>query len=146
VRDRARTDSLARSEIGAPNVSAAPSVPDQIMYDESCVFCRIVGGGASAAIVHRDEWVVAFRDIRPVAPTHILIVPASHIASLSELKAEDEALWGRLFSVAHDLAVQEKVDSAGYRVVVNTGSDAGQTVFHLHLHLIGGRRMHWPPG
>lgn len=113
---------------------------------KSCVFCEIVAGKAQAAIMHREEQVVAFRDVRPVAPTHILIVPVRHIASLDEIGLEDEALLGRLFAVARDLAVRESVDRSGYRLVLNTGPEAGQSVYHIHLHLLGGRQMHWPPG
>lgn len=112
----------------------------------TCVFCQIISGGTNADIVHRDERVLAFRDIRPVAPLHLLIIPRRHIASLNELQSEDEALLGELFSVARKLAIQEELDRSGYRLVLNTGANAGQTVFHLHLHLLGGRIMHWPPG
>jgi histidine triad (HIT) family protein len=112
----------------------------------ACIFCQIVAGTASARVVYRDELVVAFRDINGVAPTHILIVPAQHVESLLQLRTEDEGLLRRLFDVAQKLAADEKIDATGYRVVVNTGSDAGQSVFHLHLHLLGGRRLHWPPG
>ena len=116
------------------------------MSTESCIFCQIVAGTTRADVLHRDELVVAFRDIHQAAPTHILIVPARHIKSLMDLRTEDDTLLGRMFAVAQELAVQEKMDTRGYRVVVNTGPDGGQTVFHLHLHLLGGRRMHWPPG
>lgn len=116
------------------------------MFVESCVFCRIVRGQAGATILHRDEQVVAFRDIHPAAPTHILIVPTRHISSLNELGGPDEPLLGHMLVVAHELAVQEKVDGSGYRIVINTGPEAGQSVAHLHLHLLAGRHMHWPPG
>lgn len=116
------------------------------MAAEVCVFCDIVAGKASAAILYRDERVAAFRDARPKAPVHVLIVPVRHIASLNDLPAEGGDLIGRLFSVAHDLAVKEAIDQSGYRLVLNTGPDAGQSVFHLHLHLLGGRPFHWPPG
>jgi histidine triad (HIT) family protein len=116
------------------------------MSTESCIFCQIVAGNAPADVLHRDELVVAFRDIRQAAPTHILIVPARHVRSLMDLRPGDDGLLGHMFAVAQELAVQEKMGTRGYRVVVNTGPDGGQTVFHLHLHLLGGRRMHWPPG
>ena len=90
--------------------------------------------------------MTAFRDIHPQAPTHILIVPNKHVDSLNDLHSEDQELFGRLFSLAAQLARQEKIDQSGYRLVVNTGRDAGQSVFHLHIHLLGGRQMRWPPG
>jgi histidine triad (HIT) family protein len=112
----------------------------------SCVFCQIIAGRAPADIVRREDRVVAFRDLHPVAPTHILIVPVKHVVSLTELQAEDQAVLGSLFMVARSLAAEEKIDQSGYRLVVNTGAGGGQSVFHLHLHLIGGRPMRWPPG
>lgn len=112
----------------------------------ACIFCQIVNDEISANIVYRDKQVTAFRDIHPVGPTHILIVPNKHIGSLNELQAGDEALIEFMFTVARNLAAQENINQSGYRVVVNTGNDGGQSVSHLHLHLIGGRRMHWPPG
>ncbi len=112
----------------------------------SCVFCQIVANQTSANILYRDQQVTAFRDAHPVGPTHLLIVPNKHINSLNELQDEDEDLVGYMFAVARRLAAKEGVDQSGYRLVVNTSSDGGQTISHLHLHLIGGRRMHWPPG
>jgi len=97
-------------------------------------------------MVCADEQATAFRDIHPVAPTHILIVPNQHIASVNDLTPGDEALIGHLFSLARQIARQEGVDQSGYRLIVNTGRDAGQAVFHLHLHLIGGQRMRFPMG
>ena len=116
------------------------------MFVESCVFCRIVRGQARATILHRDEQVVAFRDIHPAAPTHVLIVPTRHISSLNDLGDPDESLLGPMIRIAHELAVRERVDGSGYRIVINTGPEAGQSVSHVHLHLLGGRRMQWPPG
>ena len=113
---------------------------------DSCVFCKIVSKEAEAAIVYSDEQVTAFRDIRPVARTHILIVPNRHIESVNALEIEDEQLMGHLFTVASQLAKQEGIDEGGYRLITNTGIDGGQTVFHLHLHLIGGQRMKYPMG
>ncbi|NWG35346.1 MAG: histidine triad nucleotide-binding protein [Chloroflexi bacterium] len=113
---------------------------------ETCIFCRIVSNEARAAIVYRDEQVTAFRDIHPVAPTHILVVPNRHIESVNALEAEDERLMGHLFIVAGKLAREEGIDRGGYRLIVNTGADGGQTVFHLHVHLIGGQRMMHPMG
>ena len=111
-----------------------------------CVFCRIVAGQAPARVLYQDERVTAFRDIHPVGPTHVLIVPNQHIASVNDLAAEDEALVGRLFTVARQIARQEGIDQTGYRLIVNTGPNGGQVVFHLHLHLIGGQRMRYPMG
>ncbi len=113
---------------------------------DSCIFCKIVSNEARATIVHRDEQVTAFRDIHPVAPTHILIVPNKHIESVNALRNEDEPLVGHLFTVAARLAKEEGIDRNGYRLIANTGIDGGQTVFHLHLHLIGGGRMQHPMG
>jgi histidine triad (HIT) family protein len=116
------------------------------MPEGSCLFCRIAGGEEVADVVYSDGGVVAFRDIRPVAPVHILIIPTRHMASLHELQDIDAGVLDRMTSVARDIAAREGVDSSGYRLVINTGMDAGQSVFHLHMHLIGGRRMGWPPG
>jgi histidine triad (HIT) family protein len=111
----------------------------------TCAFCRIVAGEESARIVHQDEDVTAFHDQNPQAPTHILIIPNKHIQSVSEVEAEDVDVLGKLFVVAGQIAHQEGL-TAGYRLVVNTGSQAGQSVPHLHVHVLGGRRMSWPPG
>lgn len=112
----------------------------------SCVFCKIVAAEASAEIVFRDEQVTAFRDLHPVAPTHILLVPNRHIESVGALGAEDEQLIGHLFTVARKLAQDEGISKGGYRLITNTGPDGGQSVFHLHMHLIGGHRMRYPMG
>ena len=111
-----------------------------------CLFCRIIAGEIPADIVHRDETVLAFRDINPRAPTHILVIPTRHITSAAELTDADRPLVGHLFAVIADLARAEDVVASGFRVVTNTGPDAGQSVAHLHLHLLGGRSMAWPPG
>ncbi|HEY5982485.1 MAG TPA: histidine triad nucleotide-binding protein [Anaerolineales bacterium] len=116
------------------------------MSTDACVFCQIARGQTDTAILYRDDDVVVFRDIRPVAPLHLLVIPRRHVASLLELQESDEALISRMISVARDLAVREGVEAGGYRLVMNTGPDAGQTVFHLHMHLLAGRQMHWPPG
>lgn len=104
-----------------------------------CLFCKIIAGAIPSANVYRDEQVTAFRDISPAAPTHILIVPNKHIDSVNTMTADDEQLVGRLFTVARQLAAQEGVAEDGYRLIVNTGASAGQTVFHIHLHLLGGK-------
>ena len=111
---------------------------------ENCLFCRIIGGEIPAKIVAENTHCVAFRDINPQAPTHVVIVPREHVASLNE--AKDAAMIGQLSLMATEIARREGIADRGYRTVVNTNADAGQTVFHLHLHLIGGRAMGWPPG
>jgi histidine triad (HIT) family protein len=112
----------------------------------ACIFCRIAAGEIPSAIVFQDDHCVAFRDIEPRAPIHILIVPRRHIASLADLTGEDAALAGHLQLTAVRLAAAEGLADSGYRVVVNCGVDAGQTVSHLHVHLLGGRHFTWPPG
>lgn len=114
--------------------------------NNDCIFCKIVSGEIPATIVFKDERATAFRDINPAAPTHILIVPNKHIESVGALEQADEPLIGYLFSVARQLAEKEGIDKTGYRLITNTGSDGGQTVFHLHVHLIGGQRMKHPMG
>jgi histidine triad (HIT) family protein len=111
-----------------------------------CLFCKIVSGQIPSTPVFENDHVVAFRDITPRAPTHVLIVPRRHIATLNELAPEDDALVGEMVRAAAAIAKQEGLDHRGYRTVFNTNADAGQTVFHIHLHLIGGRPMAWPPG
>lgn len=113
---------------------------------DSCIFCKIVSEETKAEIVYRDEQATAFRDIHPAAPTHILIVPNKHIESVGTLEAEDEPLIGHLFTVARQLAEKEGISKGGYRLITNTGANGGQTVFHLHVHLIGGQRMRYPMG
>ena len=110
---------------------------------DSCLFCRIVRGEIPAKIVRQDEHTVAFRDIDPKAPTHILVIPKEHVPSLDE--ATDPTMVGRLMLAAAEIARSEGITD-GYRTVVNTGAGAGQTVFHIHLHLLGGRKLTWPPG
>ncbi|MCA1900108.1 MAG: histidine triad nucleotide-binding protein [Chloroflexi bacterium] len=111
-----------------------------------CVFCKIIAGESPAKIVFRDEQVTAFYDIHPVSPVHILITPNRHIASVNQLTEEDEALMGHLFTTAKRIAAQEGVAESGYRLIVNTNAHGGQTVFHLHMHLLGGSRMKYPMG
>lgn len=110
----------------------------------SCLFCKIVSGEAPATIVHRDTDIVAFRDLHPQAPTHILVIPTRHLESVARLESSDADLVGRLITTAKNIAASEGL--TGYRLVINTGREAGQSVFHLHVHLLGGRSMHWPPG
>ena len=116
------------------------------MTDSACLFCKIISGEILGTVVYRDEQTTAFRDINPVAPTHILIVPNRHIESVAALEKADESLMGHLVTVARSLAEQERIDTTGYRLITNHGADGGQTVFHLHLHLIGGQRMKHPMG
>jgi histidine triad (HIT) family protein len=111
-----------------------------------CLFCRIIAGEIPSDRVHDDEQVIAIRDIAPRAPTHILLIPRRHIASAADLVEEDGPLLGRMFAVAADLARAEGIADAGYRLVSNVGQWAGQSVDHLHVHLMGGRAFTWPPG
>jgi histidine triad (HIT) family protein len=113
---------------------------------DHCIFCKIVAHQSPARILFQDDQVTAFRDIHPVAPTHILVVPNRHIVSVNDVTPEDENLLGHLFGIARLLAVQERIDQTGYRLIVNTGAHAGQAVFHLHMHVIGGQRMRFPMG
>ena len=113
---------------------------------DSCIFCKIANNEIQSNIVYRDEQVTAFRDLHAVAPTHILIVPNKHIESVNQLKSEDEALVGHMFTVASQIAAEEGIADSGYRIITNTGANGGQTVFHMHLHLIGGQRMKHPMG
>ena len=111
---------------------------------DDCLFCRIVRGEIPAKLVAHDEHSVAFRDINPQAPVHVLVVPREHVATLND--ATDASVVGRLALMAAEIARSEGLAERGYRTVINTNADAGQTVFHIHLHLLGGRVMHWPPG
>jgi histidine triad (HIT) family protein len=110
-----------------------------------CLFCKIVNRDIPATLVYEDDRVVAFNDINPQAPTHVLIVPKRHIATLNELSSADDQLVGELVRRASAIAAERGL-AGGYRTVFNTNRDAGQTVFHIHLHLLGGRAMTWPPG
>lgn len=109
-----------------------------------CLFCRIVRKEIAATIVAEDGHCVAFRDINPQAPTHVLIIPREHVASLNEVK--NATVVGQMHQLAAQIARREGLEERGYRTVINTNADAGQTVFHIHLHLLGGRPMGWPPG
>ena len=111
-----------------------------------CLFCRIAAGEIPAKLVREDENVVAFRDIDPKAPTHVVVIPRRHIASVNDLEPGDAALLGEIFLAAKEIAREEGIAASGYRLVVNTGRDGGQSVDHIHLHLLGGRRHSWPPG
>ena len=109
-----------------------------------CLFCQIAAGELAAKLVAQDQRFVAFRDVNPQAPTHILVIPRTHVATLDDV--QDSALLGGLLTYARDVARAEGLTARGYRVVINTNAEAGQTVFHLHAHVLGGRAMRWPPG
>jgi histidine triad (HIT) family protein len=111
-----------------------------------CLFCRLIAGQIPATIVYQNDHVVAFKDITPQAPTHVLVVPRRHVASLNDLAPDDDALVGEMVRSAAAIAKKNGHAAGGYRTVFNCNADAGQTVFHLHLHLLGGRKMTWPPG
>lgn len=111
-----------------------------------CIFCKIIAGDIPSVNVFRNEQVTAFRDLNPAAPTHILIVPNKHIDSINMLANEDEPLIGHLFTTAKQIAAQEGIAENGYRLIINTNAHAGQTVFHIHLHLLGGAPMKHPMG
>jgi histidine triad (HIT) family protein len=116
------------------------------MSAQDCLFCRIVDGSLPADIVYENDSLVAFRDINPKAPTHILLIPRRHVATMNDLQHGDESLVGELFVMAAKIAADEGLADDGYRVVMNCNEAAGQSVFHIHLHLMGGRTMTWPPG
>ncbi|MBI1967234.1 MAG: HIT domain-containing protein [Gemmatimonadetes bacterium] len=109
-----------------------------------CLFCKVAAGQIPAAVVKRGDGMLAFKDINPQAPTHLLVIPTIHVASLNE--ARDASVLGAMLTFARDLAQEQGIAQRGYRVVLNTNPDGGQTVLHLHLHLLGGRPMTWPPG
>ncbi|HHY62908.1 MAG: histidine triad nucleotide-binding protein [Bacillota bacterium] len=113
---------------------------------EECIFCRIARGEIDSSIVYEDENLVAFNDINPQAPMHVLIIPRMHVSSLLELGADGEQLVGKAHRVAGQIARERGYDRSGFRVVVNCGEDAGQSVPHLHFHVLGGRALGWPPG
>lgn len=111
-----------------------------------CLFCRIINREIPGTIVYEDDRIVAFNDINAQAPTHVLVVPRKHIATLNDLTSDDDQLTGEIVRRAAAIAKERGIATGGYRTVFNTNREAGQTVFHIHLHLIGGRPMHWPPG
>lgn len=111
-----------------------------------CIFCRVAAGEIPSKIVHEDDDVVAFRDIDPKAPTHVLIIPRRHIGSVNELEDGDAGLVGRIVLVARRIADMDRRTETGYRLVMNTGNDGGQSVHHMHMHVLGGRKLGWPPG
>jgi len=113
---------------------------------ELCIFCKIIKKEMPAKIVAEDEFSLAFEDINPQAPVHILIIPKKHYSSLIDIPEEERSLLGHLMIKAREIAKEKGLEKTGYRLVLNTGKDAGQAVFHIHLHLLGGREMSWPPG
>jgi len=116
------------------------------MSEQNCLFCRILEGEIPAEVIYRDERSIAFRDTNPQAPFHVLVVPHEHIESLDEASQRDEALLGHLLRVAARIANEAGLSESGYRTVINTGAGAGQSIFHLHVHVLGGRPLNWPPG
>ena len=112
----------------------------------SCLFCKIIDGDIPSDKVYEDDDVLAFRDINPCAPTHVLVIPKKHISTMNDATAEDQQVLGKMMLVAKDIAAQEGIDENGYRLALNTNGEGGQAVYHIHLHIIGGRQMTWPPG
>ena len=116
------------------------------MSDTSCIFCKIAAHEVPTEIVHENDRIVAFRDVDPKAPTHILLIPKEHIGSIADIEDRHGAMLADIAQAATHLAKTEGIDRSGWRLVTNVGPDAGQSVFHLHVHLLGGRPMQWPPG
>jgi len=116
------------------------------VHDPSCLFCRIVAGEIPADVVHETERTIAFRDIAPKAPVHVLVIPRDHVVSLGAADDDHAALFGELMLAARDVAANEGVSDTGFRTVLNTGADGGQEVMHVHAHVLGGRMLTWPPG
>ena len=113
---------------------------------DDCIFCKIASGAIPSKKIYEDDLLIAFHDIAPQAPVHVLVVPKKHISGVNELAAEDSALVGHVYSVIQQLVRELKIDESGYRVVVNSGKDGSQSVPHLHFHVLGGRSLAWPPG
>jgi histidine triad (HIT) family protein len=111
-----------------------------------CLFCKMVAGEIQPDVVYEDEHVLAFRDVNPQAPVHVLVVPREHIATLNDLNEDHAELVGRLYLAAKRIAEKDGIAERGYRTVINCNAEAGQSVYHVHLHVLGGRHMHWPPG
>lgn len=116
------------------------------MAHDDCLFCKILAGDIPADVIYESDTAIAFRDINPQAPTHVLIIPRKHISTINDIGSEHHAIVGSLFSAAGEIAKQEGFSEEGYRAVMNCNEAAGQTVFHIHLHLLGGRDLGWPPG
>lgn len=136
-----------RAPVPSPGIGSVHAIAEEAdLSDDRCIFCRIAEGEIPADIVHETERVVAFRDVDPKAPTHVLVIPRRHVPSLGEASDDDADLLGELMLVARDVARSEGIDEDGFRVLTNTGDDGGQSVHHLHVHVLGGRAMGWPPG
>ena len=116
------------------------------MSEQSCLFCKVISGDVSGDVVHRDDRCVVIRDINPQAPMHLLVIPLEHLESLDDASQRDEALLGHLLRVAAKVTNDQGQAENGYRTVINTGAGAGQSVFHLHVHVLAGRPLTWPPG
>lgn len=116
------------------------------MSHDDCLFCKILGGEIPADVIFESDTAIAFRDINPQAPTHVLIIPRKHISTINDIEDDDQAIVGSLYSAARQIAETEGFADVGYRAVMNCNEAAGQTVFHIHLHLLGGRAFTWPPG
>ncbi len=111
-----------------------------------CLFCKILAGDIPAELVYESDMAAAFRDINPQAPTHVLVIPRKHISTINDVTSDDEAIVGSLFTAAKEIAAADGIADDGYRAVMNCNEGAGQSVFHIHLHVLGGRPMNWPPG
>lgn len=116
------------------------------MSEQDCLFCKVLNGDIPADIVYESDSAIAFRDINPQAPTHVLVIPRKHVATINDLDEEDQEIVGSLYLAAKDIARAEGLSDEGYRVVMNCNEGAGQSVFHIHLHVLGGRALSWPPG
>ena len=116
------------------------------MSSNNCLFCKILDGEIPAELIYESETAVAFRDINPQAPTHALVIPRKHISTINDIEQDDQAIIGSLYTAAREIATTDGIADDGYRAVMNCNEGAGQSVFHIHLHVLGGRRMGWPPG
>ena len=116
------------------------------MSEQDCLFCKILNGDIPADIVYESDSAIAFRDVNPQAPTHVLVIPRKHVATINDLNEEDQEIVGSLYLAAKDIARAEGISDEGYRAVMNCNEGAGQSVFHIHLHVLGGRALSWPPG
>ncbi|MDH5456437.1 MAG: histidine triad nucleotide-binding protein [Gammaproteobacteria bacterium] len=116
------------------------------MSTDNCLFCKILEGEIPAELIYESDTAVAFRDINPQAPIHALVIPRKHISTINDIDVDDEAIIGSLYSAARHIAAEEGIADEGYRAVMNCNEGAGQSVFHIHLHVLGGRRLDWPPG
>ena len=116
------------------------------MSSDNCLFCKILDGEIPAELIYESETAVAFRDINPQAPTHALVIPRKHISTINDIEQDDQAIIGSLYTAAREIAATDGIADDGYRAVMNCNEGAGQSVFHIHLHVLGGRQMSWPPG